>query len=39
MKKIMCRETILTYLKFDEPFIVYTYASEKQIGGIITKDG
>jgi hypothetical protein len=39
MKEIMSRETMLTYPKFDQPFIIYTDASEKQIGGIVTQDG
>jgi hypothetical protein len=39
MIEIMSRETMLTYPKFDQPFIIYTDASEKQIGGIVTQDG
>ena len=30
---------MLTYPKFDEPFIVYSDSSDKQIGGIVTQDG
>jgi hypothetical protein len=39
MKEIMSRETMLTYLKFDQPFIAYTDGSEKQMGKIVTQDG
>jgi hypothetical protein len=39
MKEITSRETMSTHPKFDEPFIVYTDAGEKQIGGIITQGG
>ncbi len=34
----MVQETMLTYPQFDKPFIVYTDASKKQIGGIVTED-
>jgi hypothetical protein len=30
---------MLTYPKFDEPFILYIDANDKQIGGIISQDG
>ena len=39
MKEIMARDAMLTYPKFDEPFIVYSDSSDKQIGGIVTQDG
>ncbi len=35
----MAQETMLTYPQFDKPFIVYTDASEKQIGGVVTQEG
>jgi ribonuclease HI len=35
----MAQETMLTYPQFDKPFIVYTDASEKQIGGVVTHEG
>jgi len=38
IKEQLTQETMLPYLQFDQPFIVYTDASEKQIGGIITQD-
>jgi hypothetical protein len=38
IKEQLTQETMLPYLQFDQPFIVYTDASEKQIGGIITYD-
>jgi hypothetical protein len=37
MKEIMAQDTMLTYPQFDKPLIVYTDASEKQIGGIVTQ--
>jgi hypothetical protein len=38
MKDIMARDAMLTYPKFDEPFIIYSNSSEHQIGGIVTQD-
>jgi len=38
VKQQMAQETMLTYQQFDKPFIVYTDASEKQIGGVVTQD-
>lgn len=32
MKQIMAQDAMLTYPQFDKPFIVYTDASNKQIG-------
>jgi hypothetical protein len=32
IKEQMAQETLLTYPQFDQPFVVYTDASEKQIG-------
>jgi hypothetical protein len=34
----MAKETMLTYPNFDEPFVVHTDASNKQIGGVITQN-
>jgi hypothetical protein len=39
IKDQMAQEAMLTYPQFDQPFIVYTDASEKQIGGVITQHG
>jgi hypothetical protein len=39
MKDIMVQGTMLTYPQFDKPFTVYTDASEKQIGGVVTHEG
>jgi len=38
VKQQIAQETMLTYPQFDQPFIVYTDASEKQIGGVVTQD-
>jgi hypothetical protein len=38
IKHQMAQETMITYPQFDKPFIIYTDASEKQIGGIVTQD-
>jgi hypothetical protein len=35
----MAQETMLTYPQFDQPFVFYTDASEKQNGGIVTQNG
>jgi hypothetical protein len=39
MKDIITQDTMLTYPAFDQPFIVYTDASDKQIGGVVTQNG
>jgi hypothetical protein len=39
IKERMAQETMLTYPQFDQPFVVYTDASEKQNGGIVTQNG
>jgi hypothetical protein len=39
IKEQMAQETMLTYPQFDQPFVVYTDASEKQIGGVVTQNG
>jgi hypothetical protein len=38
MKQVMAAEMMLTYPNFDEPFVVHTDASNKQIGGVITQN-
>ena len=38
IKDLMAQDAMLTYPQFDKPFIVYTNASEKQIGGIVTQE-
>jgi hypothetical protein len=36
--KIICREFILTFPDFSKPFHIYTDASDKQLGAVITQD-
>jgi hypothetical protein len=38
IKKIICREVMLTFLDFSKPFHIYTDASDKQLGAVITQD-
>jgi hypothetical protein len=38
IKKIICREVMLTFPDFCKPFHIYTYASVKQLGAVITQD-
>jgi hypothetical protein len=38
MKDILAHETMLTYPEFDKPFVIYTDASELQIGGVVTQN-
>jgi hypothetical protein len=38
IKKIICREVMLTFPDFSEPFHIYTDASDKQLGAVITQD-
>jgi hypothetical protein len=38
MKKIICREVMLTFPDFSEPFHIYTDVSDKQAGAVITQD-
>jgi len=38
MKDILAQETLLTDPEFDRPFVIYTDASELQIGGIVTQN-
>jgi hypothetical protein len=38
MKDIMVQHTMLTYLQFDKPFVIYTDASKQQLGGVVTQD-
>jgi hypothetical protein len=37
IKQQMAQDAMLTYPQFDQPFIVYTDASERQIGGVVTQ--
>jgi hypothetical protein len=37
-KIIICREVMLTFLDFSKPFHIYTDASDKQWGAVITQD-
>jgi hypothetical protein len=37
-KKVMTKETMLPYPEFDEPFVIHTNASTKQIGGVISQN-
>ena len=39
IKEQMSQETMLTYPQFDQPLVVYTDSSKKQIGGIVTQNG
>jgi hypothetical protein len=38
MKDTLAQETMLTYPEFDQPFVIYTDASELQIGGVVTQN-
>jgi hypothetical protein len=38
IKKIICREVMLTFLDFSKPFHIYTDARDKQLGAVITQD-
>jgi hypothetical protein len=38
IKKMICREVMLTFLDFSKPFHIYTDASDKQLGAVITQD-
>jgi hypothetical protein len=38
MKEILAQDVMLTYPEFDQPFIIYTDASECQIGGMVTQN-
>jgi hypothetical protein len=37
MKDIMAQDAMLTYPQFDQPFIIHSDASDKQIGGIVSQ--
>ena len=39
MKKVICRETLLSYPDFNEPFEIYTDASNYQLGAVIMQKG
>jgi hypothetical protein len=38
IKKIICREVILTFPDFSKPFHIYTDLSDKQLGAVIRQD-
>jgi hypothetical protein len=38
IKKIICREVMFTFPDFSKPFHIYTDASDKQLGAVITQD-
>jgi hypothetical protein len=38
INKIICRELMLTFPDFSKPFHIYTDASDKQLGAVITRD-
>jgi hypothetical protein len=38
IKKIICREVMLTFPNFSKPFYIYTDAIDKQLGDVITHD-
>jgi hypothetical protein len=38
VKKIICREVMLTVPDFSKPFHIYTDASDKQLCAVITQD-
>jgi hypothetical protein len=38
MKEILAQDAMLTYPEFDQPFVIYTDASERQIGGVVTQN-
>jgi hypothetical protein len=38
INKIICREVILTFSDFSKPFHIYTDASDKRLGAVITQD-
>ena len=39
MKKIVSREVTLAYPNFSQPFVIYTDASDYQLGSVITQEG
>ena len=39
MKKLVCRETLLAYPRFDQPFIIHTDSSNYQLGSVIEQEG
>jgi hypothetical protein len=38
IKKIICREVMLTFPDFSKPFHIYAYASGKQLSAVITQN-
>jgi len=39
IKKVLAKETILNYPRFDRPFDIHTDASDRQLGAVISQDG
>ena len=39
MKKLIAKETMLTYPDFNKPFVIHTDASKVQLGACISQDG
>eukprot|EP00957_Ditylum_brightwellii_P178285 13578585-Ditylum_brightwellii.AAC.1 len=39
MKKIVSKDVLLAYPDFDVPFEIYTDASDRQLGVVITQNG
>ena len=37
-KQVIAQETILVFPDWDKPFIIFTYSSEFQLGGVVTKN-
>ncbi len=38
IKDLITQDAMLTYPQFDKPFVIYTDASEKQLGGVVMQD-
>jgi len=38
IKQVIARDVCLAYPQFDKPFVIYTDASTRQLGGVITQD-
>ena len=39
MKKIVSQAVTLAYYDFNKPFVIYTDASDYQLGSVITQEG
>ena len=38
IKKLVSKETLLSYPYFNEPYVIYTDASKLQLGAVISQD-